>query len=302
MRALLIVILLSFSTSVLFSQEINARIQVSAQKVQGSANKEVFRTLQKSLYEFINNRRWSGHTFSPEERIECTFQINITEQTSTDNYKATMQIQSNRPVYGTNLNTVLLNFRDQNVQFQYVEHQALEFNETTHGNNLTAIIAYWVYVVMGMDYDSFALNGGTEFFTKAENIVNNAQNAQEKGWKAFDGQKNRYWIIQNIMDSKYAPIRQWMYQYHRQGLDRMSEKVTQGRATIAESFKLLQKVYREKPSPYMPYLQLIFDAKADEFVNIFSEGPPDERNRVYNILTEINPANITKYKKMKEHQ
>ena len=300
MRGLILGILMVWNFAPLFSQELNARIQISAQQIQGSVNKEVFRTLQKTLYEFVNNRRWSGHIYSPEERIECTFQINITEQISSDNYRGTMQIQANRPVYGTNLNTVLLNLRDVDIQFQYVEHQALEFNETTHSNNLTAIIAYWSYVILGLDYDSFALYGGTEFFSKAENIVNNAQNAQEKGWKAFDGKKNRYWIIQNIMDSKYSKIREFTYQYHRQGLDRMAEKLTQGRSTIAESLKLLQKVYREKPSPYMPYLQLVFDAKADEFVNVFSEGPPDEINRAYNILVEINPANITKYKKIKE--
>ena len=300
MRGLILSILMVWNFAPLFSQELNARIQISAQQIQGSVNKEVFRTLQKTLYEFVNNRRWSGHIYSPEERIECTFQINITEQISSDNYRGTMQIQANRPVYGTNLNTVLLNLRDVDIQFQYVEHQALEFNETTHGNNLTAIIAYWSYVILGLDYDSFALYGGTEFFSKAENIVNNAQNAQEKGWKAFDGKKNRYWIIQNIMDSKYSKIREFTYQYHRQGLDRMAEKLTQGRSKIAESLKLLQQVYREKPSPYMPYLQMIFDAKADEFVNVFSEGPPDEINRAYNILVEINPANITKYKKIKE--
>lgn len=300
MRGLILGILMVWNFAPLFSQELNARIQISAQQIQGSVNKEVFRTLQKTLYEFVNNRRWSGHIYSPEERIECTFQINITEQISSDNYRGTMQIQANRPVYGTNLNTVLLNLRDVDIQFQYVEHQALEFNETTHGNNLTAIIAYWSYVILGLDYDSFALYGGTEFFSKAENIVNNAQNAQEKGWKAFDGKKNRYWIIQNIMDSKYSKIREFTYQYHRQGLDRMAEKLTQGRSKIAESLKLLQQVYREKPSPYMPYLQMIFDAKADEFVNVFSEGPPDEINRAYNILVEINPANITKYKKIKE--
>ena len=300
MRIVVFIILISLSLSHLYAQELNARVQISAQQVQGSTNKEVFRTLQKSLYEFVNNRRWSGHTFSPEERIECTFQINITEQVSSDNFKGTMQIQANRPVFGTNLNTVLLNYRDVDIHFSYVEHQSLEFNETTHGNNLTAIIAYWSYVILGLDYDSFSPQGGTQFFAKAENIVNNAQNAQQKGWKAFDGQKNRYWIIQNIMDSKYSGIRDFMYQYHRQGLDRMAEKLTQGRSKIADSFKLLQKVYREKPSPHMPFLQLIFDAKADEFVNIFSEGTPEEINRAYNILTEINPANITKYKKMKE--
>jgi len=300
MKSLFVVILLVVSVLQVGAQELNARVQVSAQQIQGSTNKEVFRTLQKALFEFVNDRRWTNHIYSPEERIECTFQINISEQISSDNYKGTMQIQANRPVFGTNLNTVLLNYRDVDIQFQYVEHQSLEFNETTHSNNLTAIIAYWSYVVLGMDYDSFSLNGGSEFFTKAENIVNNAQNAQEPGWKAFEGQKNRYWITQNINDSKYSSIRTFMYQYHRQGLDRMGEKVTIGRSKIAESLKLLQKVYREKPNPYMPYLQLIFDAKADEFVNVFSEGPRDEINRAYNILTEINPANINKYKKMEE--
>ena len=299
MRVLLIVILFSFSIASAFSQELNARVQVSAQQIQGSTNKEVFRTLQKSLFEFVNDRRWTNNTYSPEERIECTFQINISELVSSDNYKGTMQIQANRPVYGTNLNTVLLNYRHVDIQFEYVEHESLEFNETTHGNNLTAIIAYWAYIVLGMDYDSFSPKGGSEYFAKAENIVNNAQNSQHKGWKAFEGQKNRYWISQNINDSKYSSIRDFMYQYHRQGLDKMGEKVTLGRSKIAESLKLLQKVYREKPNPYMPYLQLIFDAKADEFVNVFSEGPPDEVNRAYNILTEINPANLNKYKKLK---
>ncbi len=301
MRHLFLVLLISATLSQAFSQELNARVQISAQQIQGSTNKEVFRTLQKSLFEFINNRQWTNNIYAPEERIECTFQINISELVSSDNYKGTMQIQANRPVFGTNLNTVLVNHRDVDIQFQYVEHDALEFNETTHGNNLTDIIAYWSYIILGMDYDSFSPKGGSEFFTKAETVVNNAQNAQEKGWKAFEGQKNRYWIIQNINDSKYSGIRDFMYQYHRLGLDKMGEKVTIGRSKIADSFKLLQKVYREKPNPYMPYLQLIFDAKADEFVNIFSEGPPDEINRVYNILTEINPANLSKYKKMKEH-
>ena len=302
MRLILILLISSLSILSGFSQEVNARIQVSAQKIQGSANKEVFRTLQKTLYEFVNNRRWSNHNYSPEERIECTFQINITEQISSDNYKATLQIQSNRPVFGTNLNTVLINHRDNDLQFEYVEHQALELNETTHGNNLVAVIAYWTYIILGMDYDSFSMNGGNEYFTKAEQIVNNAQNAQEKGWKAFEDKKNRYWIVQNMMDSKYAPIHVFMYNYHRQGLDKMSEKVTLGRSKIAKSLESLQKVYRDKPDPYMPYLTLIFNAKADEIANIFSEGNPSEINRAYNIMSEIDPSNLNKYKKMKERQ
>jgi len=275
MRILLISMLLFFSLSNMLAQELNARIQVSAQQIQGSTNREIFRTLQKSLFEFVNNRRWTGHTYSAEERIECTFQINITEQISSDNYKGTMQIQANRPVFGTNLNTVLINHRDVDIQFQYVEHQPIEFNERTHGDNLASILAYWSYIVLGLDYDSFSNKGGTEFFEKAEKIVNNAQNAQEPGWKAFENQKNRYWLVQNIMDSKYSGLRDFMYKYHRLGLDKMGDKVAQGRTQVFESIKLLQKVYREKPNPYMPFLQIMFDAKADEFVNVFSDGPPD---------------------------
>lgn len=302
MKTILFVAIFCISLGQGFAQELNARVQVSAPQLQGSTSKEVFRTLQKDLYEFVNNRRWTNHNFSTEERIECTFQINITEMVSSDNYKGTMQIQANRPVFGTNLNTVLLNYRDVDIQFQYVEHESLEFNETSHGNNLVAIVAYWSYIVLGLDYDSFAPKGGSEYFTKAENIVNNAQNAQEKGWKAFEGQKNRYWIAQNIMDSKYSGVRDFMYKYHRLGLDKMGEKVAQGRTQIFESIKLLQKVFREKPNPYMPFLQLMFDAKADEFVNVFSDGPPDEINRAFNMLSEINPSNLNKYRKMKERR
>ncbi len=301
MRAYLIAIAILF-TLPSFAQELKARVQVSGQQVQGSTNREKFRTLQKDLFEFVNNRRWTNHVFSPEERIECTFQINISKEISSDTYEATLQIQANRPVYGTNLNTILINHRDPNLQFQYVEHQPIEFNETTHGNNLAAVIAYWCYVVLGMDYDSFSPNGGSEFFTKAENIVNNAQNAREPGWKAFEKNASRYWITQNVMDSKFGGIRDFMYKYHRLGLDKMSDKVTIGRTTILESLKSLQKVYREKPSPNMPYLKLIFDAKANEFIDVFSEAPPNEVNQAHNILTEINPANISKYKRMKEQK
>jgi len=284
------------------AQELHCRVQVSAQQIQGSSNKQIFQTLQKTIYEFVNNKRWTNNVFATEERIECTFQINITKQTGTDVYQASMQIQSNRPVYGSNYNTVMLNTIDNDVQFEYVENQPLEFNETTHQSNLASILAYWSYIIIGLDYDSFAPMGGTPYFTKAERIVNNAQNAKEKGWKAFENQKNRYWIIQNILDAKYKPIRQFYYDYHRLGLDKMADKPEEGRTKIANSLKHLQKVYRDRPNPTMPYLQLVLDAKADEFVNVFSEGPMDERSRAANILIEINAANTSKYKKIKKMQ
>ncbi len=285
-----------------YSQELNARVQISAQQLQGNTNRQVFSTLQKALFEFLNGRKWTNNVFSADERIECTFQINISQQVSSDRYKGTLQIQANRPVYGTNLNSVMLNYRDQDIEFEYVEHQSLEFNESTHTNNLMSIIAYWAYIIIGLDYDSFSPMGGTPFFTKAEAIVNNAQNAREKGWKSFEGQKNRYWIIQNLLDSKYGSVRNFYYTYHRHGLDKMMKSLPQGRTKVMEGLRMLQKVYREKPSPFMPILQITFDAKADEFINVFSEAPMNEKNMAYNILVEINPSNTNKYQRMKEQK
>ncbi len=279
------------------SQELRCNIQVTSDKVQGT-NKKVFETLQTSLNELINNRNWTNHVYTAEERIECNMLFNIQDYSGSD-FKGTLQIQARRPVYNSSYNTVLLNYMDNNIQFTYVEFETLEFNESTFTSNLTALIAYYAYVIIGLDYDTYSNKGGSEYFRKAESIVNNAQNAPEKGWKAFEGSnKNRYWLIQNLMDEKYSPVRDFLYKYHRLGLDRMSEKPNEGRDEIAEDLKLLQQVYRNKPDPYMHLLQVIFDAKSDEMINVFSESVPEERNRVLPILKEIDPANSTKYQKI----
>lgn len=290
-------ITLFFISGILSAQEVNCRIQVVSQQIQTS-NKHIFESMQKDLYEFVNNRKWTDNVFSNDERIECTIMINLTDQLSTDEYKGTMQIQANRPIFNTNYNSVLLNYKDNDIQFRYVEFQPMEFNENTSVSNLTSLLAYYVYLIIGLDYDSFSLEGGTPYFQKAEKIVTNSQNAQEKGWKSFEGQKNRYWLIENILNSKYGPVREFYYKYHRLGLDVMADKQADGRTEIAEDLKLLQKVFREKPSQFMNYLQIVFDAKSDEFVNIFSESYPDEKTRVNNLLKEIDPANSTKYQRI----
>ena len=295
----LFILVLLFSALLSNSQELNCRVQVNAQKIQGT-NKQVFENMQKTLYEFMNNTKWTANVFSFDERIECTIQINLTEQVSTDRYKGTIQIQSNRPVYNTSYNTVLLNFRDNDIEFPYVEFQSLDFNENTFTDNLTSILAYYAYLIIGYDYDTFSESGGDPYFEIAQKIVNNAQNSGVTGWKAFENKRNRYWIVENLLSSKYEGCRTFMYRYHRLGLDIMESKVGEGRAEISEDLKLLQKVFRDKPDPQLSYLKLIFDAKADEFVNIFSEGFPDEKNRVYNILKEINPSNLAKYEKIKK--
>jgi len=295
----IIILVFLFSAALSFSQELNCRVQVNAQKIQGT-NKQVFENMQKTIYEFMNNTKWTANVFSFDERIECTIQINLTEQVSTDRYKGTMQIQSNRPVYNTSYNSVILNFRDNDIEFPYVEFQSLDFNENTFTDNLTSTLAYYAYLIIGYDYDTFSEAGGDPYFEIAQKIVNNAQNSGVTGWKAFENKRNRYWIVENLLSSKYEGCRTFMYRYHRLGLDIMESKIAEGRQEIAEDMKLLQKVFRDKPDPQLSYLKLIYDAKADEFVNIFSEGFPDEKNRVYNILKEINPSNLAKYEKIKK--
>ncbi|MGQ9846012.1 MAG: type IX secretion system protein PorD [Bacteroidales bacterium] len=280
-----------------YSQELNCRVSIFSQQIQ-TTNKHIFESMQKDIYEFMNNRKWTEHVYSYDEKIECSILINLTEQISTDQFKGTMQIQSIRPIFNTNYNSVMLNLKDNDIEFNYQEFQSLEFNENTFSSNLVSLLAYYAYVIIGFDYDSYSLMGGTPYFQKAEKIVQNAQNAQEKGWKSFESQKNRYWLIENLLNSKYAPIREFNYKYHRLGLDIMSEKQAEGRAQIADALQLVQKVYRSKPSPFMMLLQILFDAKSDEFVQIFSESFPDEKARIVNILKEVDPTNSNKYQRI----
>ena len=295
MRKLIFLFLISILSIPVFAQELNCNIQIVSQQIQGT-NKQVFRTLQTAVYEFMNTRRWTDHVYSYDERIECNILINLTEQISADEFRGSLQVQARRPIYNSSYNSVLLNFKDDDVQFKYVEYQTLEFNEGTTPTNLTALLAYYAYIILGLDYDTFSLDGGGPYFAKAETIVNKMQNSNVNGWKAFESRDNRYWLIENILNNAYSPVRECLYRYHRLGLDRMSDRLTEARAEIAESLRLLQKAYRAKPGAFI--LQIFFDAKADELVNIFSESFNDEKKRVYNILSEIDPANISKYNKI----
>jgi hypothetical protein len=296
MRKTVLALSLFVSCLSLFSQELNCNIQIVTQQIQGT-NKQIFETMQGAIYEFMNNTSWTSNVFELNERIECNMLFNLQEQVSDEEFKGTLQIQVRRPVYNSSYNTVLFNYVDNDLNFKYVEYQPLQFNENTHLLNLTSILAYYAYIILGLDYDSFSYEGGTEFFQKAEKIVNNAQNTPEKGWKSIDSQsrKNRYWLIDNILNEDFSPAREFMYRYHRLGLDMMYDKVNEARAEMAESLKLLQQVYRNKPDPFMHFLQVIYDAKSDEFVNIFRDSFQDEKTRVFAILNEIDPANTNKY-------
>ena len=298
MKKVVVLFVFLFVSIISMGQELRCNVQVVSSQIQGT-NKQVFQTLQTAIYEFMNNTAWTSHVYSNEERIECNILINLQDH-SGDEFNGSIQVQSSRPTYNTSYNTTILNYKDDNLRFNYVEFEPLEFTITEHRSNLTSVLAYYAYIILGLDYDTFSLMGGTEFYQKAEQIVNNAQNAQEKGWKAFESRKNRYWLIENILNDRYRGIREFLYRYHRLGLDVMESKEAQGRSEIAESLDLLQKIYRQKPDPYLFYYDLIMSVKSDELVNVFSESFMAEADRVYKILVEIDPTRSDRYKKIKQ--
>jgi len=281
------------------AQELRCNVSISSQKIQG-ANQNLFRTMQSDIYEFMNNRKWTEHVYTYDEKIRCNIMIRLDQQLSADEFTGSIQVQLIRPVFNSSYETTVLNIKDNDFRCRYVEFQPLEFNETSNRDNLTNILAFYAYVILGFDYDTFSPEGGTPFFEKAQAIVNNSQNAQEKGWKSFESERNRYWLMENIMNKSYSDFRKCMYTYHRMGLDLMADRVEEGRANIADSMKDLQKVFRRRPSTYI--LQMFFDAKSDELVKIFSKSYPDEKNRVLTILNEIDPSNGSKYKQIAESQ
>jgi hypothetical protein len=295
MRKLLIIIILLFSAGIADAQEFICSISVSSPQVQGT-DRTVYSEMQKALYEFVNQKKWSGYNFRQEEKIECTLAITISDRISTDEFKGTMNIQLRRPVYRTSYNSPVINYIDKNIQFRYLEGQNLEFSDNTFSSNLTSLIAFYVYIFLGMDFDTYSLYGGTSFFQKAQSVVTSAQSTPEYGWKAFESLKNRYWLAENLLNSTYAPLREAMYKYHRLGLDGMNDNMDIGRASVMDAIELVKKVNREKPNLFL--VQLIMEAKGDELVNIFSQASPMDKTKAVNTLKEIDPANSSKYQKI----
>ncbi len=277
------------------AQEFNCSISVSSPQVQGT-DKDVYDKMQKALYEFVNNRKWTNYTFKVEERIECTLQINITERVSTDEFKGTLNIALRRPVFNASYNSTLFNHIDKDIQINYIESQALDFSDNAYTSSLTSLVAYYLYFFLGMEFDTYSPKGGTIYFDKAQNIVNLAQSANEKGWKSYENQKNRYWLVENALNSAYGDMRMAMYKYHRLGLDAMYDNVDVSRSVILDALELLKKTNNEKSGLIL--MTTIMYSKADELVNIFSTGSATDKTRAYNILKEIDPGNLSKYSKI----
>ena len=278
------------------AQELKCTVEVNSQKIEGT-NKSVFETLQSSIADYLNENRFTTATFSPNERLECRFFLTVGEYEG-DRIKGDIQVQLSRPVYNSTYTTTLLNFRDTRVEFDYQEGDPLVFNETQQQSNLTAILDYYAYLILGIDFDSFSPKGGQPYFDKAQSVVQAAQSGGEIGWKAFEDSKNRSAVINVFTEANTEPIRDLMYQYHRRGLDEMVTSPDKGRATITESLKDLLEVY--KNAPMSVGLSMFRDAKLDELVNIYSKAPSTEREAAYDILQQLYPTEIERLEKIKK--
>ncbi len=280
------------------AQDLNCKVQIITQQL-ATTDKSIFIEMEKSIYEFINNTKWTTDIIQINERIECNLIINVKEQLGIDEFKATAQIQSSRPIYNTSYNSTLFNYMDEDWTFKYIINQPLEFNENDARSNLTSLIAYYVYIMVGLDYDSYSLFGGTTYFQKARQIVNNAQTQPGKGWKAFDGTRNRFILVDNLLDNNFKPLRETNYKYHRLGMDIMSQNVDNGREEIKELLPKLLKLARERPNSMI--LNIFFSAKSDEFVNIFSRAVQSEKQAIIQTLSDIDPGNSNKYQQISKN-
>ena len=295
-----------FAIAILFSgwlsaQEINCTVTINSDKIEGS-NKQVYETLKKSIEEYMNQNRWTNMSFRDAEKIECSMLI-VVNSVADNLYNCQMTLQSRRPVYGTSYTTPILNFRDNNFCFTYQEFDRLDWQQNQFTTNLTAILAYYCYLIIGHDMDSFQRMGGTPFFQQCESIVNACQSAsmesvEQRGWLAFDSNRNRYALINNLLDEAFKKYRNYYYEYHRLGLDEMAGNVTNGRARIAEGLPVLREAYRARPATYI--INTFLDAKSDELVDIFSKGTDKEKKSVYEILTDIDPTRQSTYEKINE--
>ncbi len=291
----ILILITSLLSLTIAAQEFKCTVSVSSSKLEGT-DRRVFQDMQKALYEFVNDRKWTNFEFSEEEKIECSIQINLTKRISSEEYEGQMNIALRRPVFNSSYNTPILNYQDKSLRFEYIESEPLIFTDNSFDNNLTAVIAFYLYVYLGMDFDTFQFHAGTPFYEKAQSIVNSAQGSPYPGWSSYESMKNRFWLIENLMNSSYDGIRSFLYKYHRKGLDAMADNVQLGRSFTTQALEDLRKASRQKPGLFA--LQLILDAKRDEIINLYTEGMPNEKSKVIQIMNEIDPANASRYQKI----
>lgn len=294
MRFLIILIIL-FCVSVVSAQEFNCKVSVTHRAIQGT-NTSVFENLEQAVNEFVNNRKWTNNQYKQHEKIECNFLLNLTDMENNEFFSGTLTIQARRPVYNSSYKSLIFNYIDKNFSFRYVEFDPLIFNVNSFDNNLTAILAYYAYVILGLDGDSFAPMGGQPFYQQAELIVNNAQNASEGGWKPSDSRTNRYWLIEQLLHDDFKDMRLFSYNYHLNGLDKMADNPVAGIEVIKEAIPTLQEAYEKQPTAVL--FQIFADTKYEEFVNLFKPHDAATRNEIGTILKKIDPQHISAYDAM----
>ncbi|MBU2930045.1 DUF4835 family protein [Winogradskyella psychrotolerans] len=282
-------------TSVVFSQELNCTVNVIAQQT-GNENDVIFKTLGNQLTEFINNTKWTSKAFSPVERINCNMVINVSQQ-SNNLFSASLQVSSSRPIFNSSYSSPVYNYNDKTFNFEYLEFQNLVFNEGQFESNLISVLSFHVYMILGMDADTFELNGGDEYFKQAQIIANYSQQLNGQGWKLEDGLQSRFALINSLMSPSYKDIRLAMYNYHRGGLDLMNENVKEGKTKIIAALDDLQNVHRSRPNSYL--MRVFFDAKADEILDVLSGGPNVNIADATDILNRIAPMHSQKWRNIK---
>lgn len=291
--------------SAMQAQELQAKLTIVANKVNTQVDKKVFQTLQTALTNFLNNRKWTNDTYQPQEKIKCNFFLNIDEYKGNNLYKSTLTVQAARPVYNTTYESPIINFQDQDVQFKYIEFQPIEFNENRiQGSdplaaNITAVLAYYVNIILGMDYDSFASHGGDPYFQKAQYIVNNAPESGSDiiGWKAFDGLRNRFKLVQGLTDSRFNLVHDAIYAYYRGGMDRFYDNEIEGRKAILNALNFLNTVNNENPNSMI--IPFFFQGKSNELVKIFTKADNDLKTRARDFLVKLDLTNASAYKELK---
>jgi len=291
---MMIAVVSSYTTTL--AQELNSRVQVLAPTVP-NINRRNLDILQNIIREFLNSNKWTTESYNPQERISCNLVITITAWDGSSGYKAEAQIQSSRPVFGSAYNSTLLNMSDKDFDFNYNEGQSLDFSDQNFISNLSSLLGFYANTIIGLDKDSFSKLGGTPYYLKAQTLLNLAQQAGNSGWKAADGLRNRYWLNENLLNKSFSDLRVFIYDYHFNGLDRLQEDKDKGTKKIISILSDLNRLDRQKLGSIFPNVYL--SAKADEIANVIALSNPQDRMKAYNLLVEIDPANISKYEILK---
>ncbi|ANE50578.1 DUF4835 family protein [Flavisolibacter tropicus] len=304
MKKIVLLIAGVFFLGLVQGQELQAKLSVLSNRVSTQVDKKIFQTLQETLTSFLNNRKWTGETYQPQEKIKCNFLINIDQDLGQNVFKATLTVQAARPVYGTSYESPLINYQDNDMVFRYIEFQPIEFNENRiQGNdplaaNLTAILVYYVQIILGLDHDSFSPKGGELYFRKAQQIVNNAPESRDiTGWKPFDGMRNRFRLAENLTDNRFSQVHDAIYTYYRGGMDLLVENEETARSGILNALNFLSTVNKDNPNAMI--MQVFFQGKSTELANVFKKANNDTRNRAKDLLVKLDVTNATTYKELK---